>query len=231
MRMEIKKVSSASLENKTHEFLLLGFIVALGFLYIIFEWSSSDTKNKEIVPHEVDFVVEELVPITVMEPLTPPAPAVAAPPRVISPKIEIVSDPTTDVPDVEILIDDPIDPFVGSDLAGSEPELIDEPIIQIPDKVALFPGGSKAMMEYLKKHIKYPAACIEAEISGRVIVGFVVNKDGSIQDVEVLRGVNERLDAEAVRVVKSMPAWTPGEMNGIPVRSRFQLPVKFVLPG
>ena len=84
-------------------------------------------------------------------------------------------------------------------------------------------------MEYLMKNIKYPAACQEAGISGRVIVSFVVNKDGTIQNVEVIRGVHEKLDAEAVRVVKSMPAWSPGEQQGRKVRSKFQLPVFFRL--
>ena len=85
------------------------------------------------------------------------------------------------------------------------------------------------MMEYLMKNIKYPAVCQEAGISGRVIVSFVVNKDGTIQNVEVIRGVHEKLDAEAVRVVKSMPAWSPGEQQGRKVRSKFQLPVFFRL--
>ena len=112
----------------------------------------------------------------------------------------------------------------------TEPEVVDEdPIVSFAEKAPLFPGGQKAMMEYLMKNIKYPAICQEMGIQGRVVVGFVVNKDGSIQDVTVLSSVNEKLDAEAIRVVSSMPAWTPGEMQGQKVRTKFQLPVTFRL--
>lgn len=104
-----------------------------------------------------------------------------------------------------------------------------EKIERSVDKVASFPGGLQTMMNYLNRSIKYPKSCKDAGIQGRVTVSFVINKDGSIQNVEVVRGVHEILDAEAIRVVKSMPKWTPAEKNGQKVRSKYSLPINFSL--
>lgn len=225
MRMETKKVSSASLENKTHDFLLMGLVVALGFLFIAFEWSTTEVKKYEPVVETNWGDVDVMLPVTIQKPLTPPAPAVAAPPRVIAPTIVVVD--KQDVPDVTLVIPDATtdDPIVATSTKVDEPD--EAPIIFRSEVPPTFPGGQKAMMEYLMKNIKYPAVCLESGISGRVIVSFVVNTDGSIQDVVVLRGVHEKLDAEAIRVVSSMPAWTPGKNQGQNVRVRYQLPVFF----
>jgi len=224
--MEIKKIESASLENKSHDFLLMGLVVALGFLFIIFEWSSVDVKKPAPVPHDDYFGSEILVPVTIQKPNLPP-PAVSAPPRVIPPIIKPVDNDVT-VDPVDVVV--PTDDNVTYEPVVTEPEVVDEdPIVSFAEKAPLFPGGQKAMMEYLMKNIKYPAICQEMGIQGRVVVGFVVNKDGSIQNVTVLSSVNEKLDAEAIRVVSSMPAWTPGEMQGQKVRTKFQLPVTFRL--
>ena len=224
--MEIKKIESASLENKSHDFLLMGLVVALGFLFIIFEWSSVDVKKPAPVVTDDYIGSEILVPVTIQKPNLPP-PAVAAPPRVIPPIIKPVdNDVTVDPLDVVV----PTDDNVTYEPVVTEPEVVDEgPIVSFAEKAPLFPGGQKAMMEYLMKNIKYPAICQEMGIQGRVVVGFVVNKDGSIQDVTVLSSVNEKLDAEAVRVVELMPTWTPGQMQGHAVRSKFNLPVTFRL--
>lgn len=96
-------------------------------------------------------------------------------------------------------------------------------------KQASYPGGIRKMMDYIKNNIQYPKDCEKAGIQGRVIVSLVIGKDGSINDVTVLRGVHKSLDAEAVRVVKSMPNWNPAENNGKKVRSKFTLPVFFRL--
>ena len=222
--MEVKKNASASLENKSHDFLLMGLVVALGFLFIVFEWSTVDVKKSAPIVTDGDIDTEILVPVTIQKPNLPP-PAVAAPPRVIAPVITPVdNDKPVDPVDVVVPTDEPItyDPVVA------KPEVVDEDIIHVRAEVQpSFPGGPEAMMKFLKDNIKYPSICIESGIQGRVIVSFVVNKDGSIEQVEVLSGVHERLDAEAVRVVKLMPTWTPGQMQGHPVRTKFNLPVTF----
>ena len=102
-------------------------------------------------------------------------------------------------------------------------------VFDIVEQQPLFPGGPAALMKYLSEHTKYPVVAQENGIQGRVTVQFVVEKDGSISDVHVLRGVDPSLDKEAVRVVKSMPRWTPGKQNGITVRVNYRVPVLFRL--
>ena len=92
-----------------------------------------------------------------------------------------------------------------------------------------FPGGQIAMLQYIMKNIKYPEQAMKEGIQGRVTVSFIVEKDGRVSNVRLLRSVQSSLDKEAVRVVKSMPKWTPGKHNGKPVRVRFNLPVMFKL--
>lgn len=102
-------------------------------------------------------------------------------------------------------------------------------VFDIVEQQPLFPGGPAALMKYLSENTKYPVVAQENGVQGRVTVQFVVEKDGSISDVHVLRGVDPSLDKEAVRVVKSMPRWTPGKQNGSAVRVKYQVPVTFRL--
>lgn len=102
-------------------------------------------------------------------------------------------------------------------------------VFDIVEQQPLFPGGSAALVKYLSENTKYPVVAQENGVQGRVTVQFVVEKDGSISDVHVLRGVDPSLDKEAVRVVKSMPRWTPGKQNGITVRVNYRVPVLFRL--
>ena len=102
-------------------------------------------------------------------------------------------------------------------------------VFDIVEQQPLFPGGPTALMKYLSDNTKYPVVAQENGVQGRVTVQFVVEKDGSISDVHVLRGVDPSLDKEAVRVVKSMPRWTPGKQNGITVRVNYRVPVLFRL--
>ena len=92
-----------------------------------------------------------------------------------------------------------------------------------------FPGGEQAMMDFVAKNVTYPKEAMEKEISGRVLVGFIVEKDGSITETEVVKGIGGGCDEEALRVVKAMPKWKPGKQEGKPVRVHFLLPIIFKL--
>ena len=109
--------------------------------------------------------------------------------------------------------------------AEPEPEKIFDMVEQMPT----FPGGNAELMSFLAKNIKYPTIAQEYGTQGRVIVQFVVEKDGSIADARVARGVDPYLDKEALRVIKSMPHWIPGKQNGKPVRVKYTVPVMFKL--
>jgi len=109
------------------------------------------------------------------------------------------------------------------------PKEEEQKVFDYAEQMPSFPGGQGALNEYLSKTIRYPVAAEENGIQGRVIVQFVVEKDGSITDVRVVRSVDPSLDKEAVRVAKSMPRWIPGKQNGSAVRVKFTLPVSFRL--
>ena len=102
-------------------------------------------------------------------------------------------------------------------------------VYDVVEVMPQFPGGQIAMLKYIMENIKYPEQAMKEGIQGRVTVRFIVEKDGRVSNVRLLRSVQPALDKEAIRVVKSMPKWTPGKHNGKPVRVRFNLPVMFKL--
>lgn len=102
-------------------------------------------------------------------------------------------------------------------------------VFDVVEVMPQFPGGQIAMMKYIMENMKYPKQAMKEGIQGRVAVRFIVEKDGSISDVKPILSVHPLLNKEAVRVVKSMPKWTPGKQNGKPVRVRFNLPIMFKL--
>jgi protein TonB len=105
----------------------------------------------------------------------------------------------------------------------------DNKVFDVVEQQPAFPGGQGALLSWLSQNIHYPAVAEENGIQGRVVVSFVVEKDGSISNVQVVRGVDPSLDKEAARVVKSMPKWTPGKQNGQAVRVKYNVPVTFKL--
>lgn len=102
-------------------------------------------------------------------------------------------------------------------------------VFDVVEVMPQFPGGQIAMLKYIMENMKYPEQAMKEGIQGRVAVRFIVEKDGSISDVKPVLSVHPLLNKEAVRVVKSMPKWSPGKHNGKPVRVRFNLPVMFKL--
>lgn len=115
----------------------------------------------------------------------------------------------------------------GLSTLGDKPE--NDSIYQIVDEMPQYPGGEKAMMEYVAKNVKYPQEAKDKEIQGRVFVSFVVEKDGSVDEVKVMRSIGGGCDDEAVRVVKAMPKWEPGKQDGKPVRVSYMMPINFKL--
>ena len=116
------------------------------------------------------------------------------------------------------------------EIAQPEPPKEEEnKVFDVVEEQPSFPGGQGALMQWLRDNIKYPVIAAENGVEGRVIVQFVVSKTGSISDVRVARGVDPSLDKEAIRVVSSMPKWTPGKQNGTTVNVRYTLPVTFKL--
>ena len=179
-----------------------------------------------------DVIAEEEIEITRQENTPPPPPPPAAP--AVAEVLTVVED-DVELADVEIASseDDASaaqqETYVAPVVEEEEEEESAQQIFTVVEKQPEFPGGMSELMKFLAKSIKYPVIAQENGIQGRVVCSFVVNRDGSIVDIQVMRGVDPSLDKEAVRVIGTMPKWKPGEQRGKPVRVRFILPVQFRL--
>ena len=120
-----------------------------------------------------------------------------------------------------------VQPEVSQTQAVHEPLEDDNVVLTVVEKMPVFPGGQQALFEYLSKSIRYPAEAMAANEQGRVIVEFWVMKDGSIENIKVVRSISPALDKEAIRVVADMPRWTPGELRGEKVNVKYALPINF----
>ena len=225
--MEIKKTPKADLENKKSTWLLVGYVIVLAFMFIAFEWTKRDIKI-DTSQAITDLVFEEeIIPITEQPEQAPPP---AAPP--IAETLTIVED-DADVEETTIATSEETNQAVEIKyvpVAVEEEEPEEQTIFEVVEQMPEFPnGGMAGLMQYLSKNIKYPTIAQENGTQGRVTVQFVVNRDGSIVDAKVLRGVDPYLDKEAIRVISSMPKWKPGMQRGKAVRVKYTVPVMFRL--
>ena len=230
--MEVKKSPKADLEKGKTMSVLMGFIVGLAVLFVGFEWSTKDVMVVDETEQVQDVIAEEEIEITRQENTPPPPPPPAAP--AVAEVLTVVDD-DVELADVEIASseDDASvaqqETYVAPVVEEEEEEEAAQQIFTVVEKQPEFPGGMSELMKFLAKSIKYPVIAQENGIQGRVVCSFVVNRDGSIVDIQVMRGVDPSLDKEAVRVIGTMPKWKPGEQRGKPVRVRFILPVQFRL--
>lgn len=228
--MEVKKSPKADLERGKTLGILMGLVVGLAVLFVGFEWSDRDV---QVVQDDgiADVIVEEEIEITRPENTPPPPPP--PPPPAAAEVLNVVED-DVELEQQEILSSEDnqqaaqVEAYVAPAVVEEEEESSQE-IFTVVETPPEFPGGSVALFKWINSAIKYPIVAQENGIQGRVSCAFVVNRDGSIVDAEVIRGVDPALDKEALRVINSMPKWTPGKQRGKPVRVKFTLPVTFRL--
>ncbi|HZJ80990.1 MAG TPA: energy transducer TonB [Dysgonamonadaceae bacterium] len=229
--MEVKKAPKANIETHKATFFLMGLVVALAVLFVGFEWSSNISELDETVIVQ-DVLAEEEIEITQRDPTPPPPPP---PPEPEVPEIiEVTEEKVETKIDLSSLEDDQSRAQIQTYTPPPPPkpvveEEVEDEIFVVVEQQPEFPGGMSALMKFLGDNIKYPVIAQENGIQGRVITNFVVERDGSISDVQVVRGQDPSLDREAVRVIQTMPKWKPGQQRGKPVRVRFTLPVVFRL--
>ena len=227
--MEIKKSEQADLERGKGTSLLIGFVIALGVMFVALEWTQREVEdNSDLYTARDVSLNEEMIPITLPEKKTVPPPPAAVTKAEI---IEIVEDDADIEEDIMASTEDNVEwvDIDEYDVVTVEPEPEEEEIFMVVEDQPEFPGGTAALLEYLRKNIKYPAICRENNIQGRVLVTFIVNKDGAIVEPEVVKSVNPSLDKEALRVISQMPNWKPGSQRGKPVRVKYTVPVNFRL--
>ena len=225
--MQLKKSQKASLEDKKVVYVLMGFVFVLSLCYVALEWTEKEVTKYEVADMEFTFEEEVEIQQTTQETTPPPPPPPVQEVEVLNVveddvETESIEINTEDDKDVEVVIAAPVEAPVEEE----EEEVVFVVVETMPE----FPGGQQALFKYLSENVKYPAIAQENGIQGRVICQFVVNKDGSIVEVEVVRsGGDASLDKEAVRVIKSMPKWKPGKQRGKAVRVKYTVPVNFRL--
>ena len=227
--MEVKKSAKANLEDKKLLLREIGLVVALLVVLGAFQWSSKEKSTETLQADNFVVVEEEMVPITTDVPPPPPE----------APKEPVVSD-IIDIVDDDIKVDNTL--LLSTEDEGLaitvkdyvaestyvEEEIEEEVPFAIVEHKPKFQGGDQNdFTKWVFNNIVYPEIAKENGVQGRVILQFTVDKDGSVKNVKVLRGVDSSLDKEAVRVVSSSPKWEPGRQRDKPAKVTFVFPVIF----
>ena len=226
--MELKKNDQANLEKRKGVFFQLGLVIALSLILIAFEWTSGGLNANEYDTGNLEQIEEEIIPITRQEQPEPPKPP--EPPKVTE-VLQIVED-DVELEDELQLEDFEIDQDTEVEIIefAEEEEEEEAEIFFIVEDMPSFQGkGQDGFRSWIGNNLEYPEIAAENGISGRVFVKFVVESDGSISNVVLVRGVDPALDKEAIRVIKASPKWSPGKQRGKPVRVSFTFPINFVL--
>lgn len=228
--MEAKKSPKADLEKQRGLYLEIGLAVTLLIALVAFNVKSYDRGDVEIIQRTaIDEIDAEIIQTSVEEPPPPPPaeePEVATDLTIVEDDAEIKNE--VGIIDMGDNANQAAQEFTPVQVEEEE-EVVEEEIFTVVENDPEFPGGMDALYKYLRENIKYPQIAKENNITGRVFVTFVVEKDGSIANPRILRDIGGGCGAEAIRVVKSMPKWNPGKQRGKPVRVQFNLPVMFNL--
>lgn len=226
--MEIKKTKTAAIENNRSSWLLMGLVTALSFMFIAFEWTGHSGKDLTGSLANDPIFEDLLIPVTFMDAKPLPPPPVLSRQEVIQIVDNNSSTPEGTMTTTAIDPDAPVYLPFPQDLP-TKAEPVEQVIFDTAEIMPEFVGGTAALMQYLRKNIKYPTVPQENGIQGKVIVQFVVDVDGSVTHPVVVRSVDPYLDKEAIRVVASMPKWKPGMQRNTPVRVKYTIPVAFKL--
>jgi len=226
--MKTKKTPKANLEKKKSIFLQIGLVIVLSLTYMAFEWKIEENFENtlgQLIGEQID---EEDMANTFPE--SKPTP----PPPVVLEVLDIVED-DVDIEDELIIEDTDIDEDTDIKIVEVDVDDDDEEEIfnfyVLEDKPEFPFWGELGLLKWIADNTKYPESPREMGITGRILVQFVIEKDGSVSNVKVLRKVDPYLDKEAVRVIKSMPKWKPGKQRGKPVKVSFQVPINFTISG
>jgi periplasmic protein TonB len=221
--MELKKNLESDLRRWYAPFLNFGLILSVSVVLAAFEWKAYEEKPLLEISNTNSNWDTEVIPITIQ---VPPS----APPPVIAPQIKVIDD---DIELDELLTIDinlPGDEIIPEIKLAGPPNIdVAAEILDFTEVQAQFQGGMDAWYAYLKSNLTYPKQPQRMGIEGTVFLRFIINTDGSIQDVEVVRSVDPLLDRVALEVIENSPRWKPAVHHGRPVRSRMTMPIKFKL--
>lgn len=231
--METKKSREADLERRRPQRFLLGLVVALALFFVALEWNSSDSgwsffdadddleAELELEPLKRD---KDEIPMMLPQEKTPEQPK--------SEQLRLVEDAVdteiAELPDNTEMPEIPEDPEQPEQ--AEVVDMYDEPVdIRVVEDLPQFPGGAAEFMKWLTKNLKYPPSAQQRKVEGKVLAQFIVNKDGSISNLELVQTLDPQCDREALRVLRMMPKWQAGIMDAKPCRTRVCIPIVFKL--
>ena len=228
--MELKKNPKVDIGRKKWMLFSIGLAITMLFLVVSFEWKVYD-KNAQVVvleEEEIEYMMED-PPIT-QQP-SPPPPVLQQPEVVEVPDEEEIDDEIEANMDIELKDIPTPAPPKAKPKKKKKPKVEEkeEEIFMIVEEQAMPKGGLKKFYKYISDNLSYPSQARRMGVEGRVFLQFVVEKDGSITDIKVLKGIGSGCDEEAVKVLKSAPKWKPGKQRGKAVRVRRSIPVFFKL--
>jgi periplasmic protein TonB len=221
--MKEVKNQESDLERKRVALFFLGLLMATAIVLVAFEWktfyqapSLGTLQDRQGLP--VETVLNAFTPLKSTPPPPPLRPIID----------EFAYNDRDDLLDADLFVPDVDLPetIVEIDFRGED---IDEEPVLIADEMPEFPGGIDAMYDFLRSTLRYPRMAVDANISGKVFVSFVVDKQGNISKVKVLNSIGGGCDEEAIRVIEAMPRWKPGKQRGLPVNVSYTLPISFTL--
>jgi protein TonB len=228
--MEQKKKPSADVYRKTWTFFFTGLVISLGLVITAFEWKFYD--DLEVVSlGALEAEETEILDIPITEMPPPPPPVLQQP--------EIIEVPDEEEIEQEVEMD--LDVEIKEEKAVVKPIKIDAPppppqveekedeIFMVVENQPEPEGGMAAFYKYVGKEMDYPKQARRMGVEGRVFMQFVVDKDGSLTDIKVLKGIGSGCDEEAIRVLQAAPKWKPGKQRGRPVKVRMSIPIVFKL--
>lgn len=234
--MEVKKSREADLERKRPAWMAMGMALAIAAFIIAIEYS---TKERDGLL-DSDFLDEIAEDMEFIPPIVEPLPKEEVPQKAPSDMIEVVNEVYENEDKQEELLETKPELAVEEEVLEENVEdkveavLIEQQEEEVKtirelDDLPVFPGGMSQLVRWLTQNLKYPETAKNEKVSGKVLVSFVINADGVVTDVKLVKPVDQRLDREALRVVRMMPKWQPGLINGKPCKTLVNLPIVFKL--
>ena len=233
--MEVKKTSRADLDGRRGRNFLMGAVLVLTLLYVALEydWTASDdeydAETLENIVKELDLEAlkeEERIPLLKEQVVERPQSADKLNVVDEEPEVELKDEMAPPENDVDLKTLDEVEDSEQPNAVDMENNPLNFRIVeQLPE----FPGGAVEFMKWLTKNLHYPSSAQQRKVQGKVVAQFIVNTDGSISDIEIMKSVDASLDREAVRVLRLMPNWKPGQQDARPCRTQVCIPIVFKL--
>ena len=228
--MEPKKSKNADLQGKRSLFLEIGFVLALGLVLLAFEWASRPAEVEGFQKQTEADLIQETVPVTRQqerkEPPPPPPPKSTEVINIVDNNVEIEDELVLEESEADQDTRVSIDAFATEE----EEEEEEEQVFVVVEDMPSFQGkGLDAFAAFVQQNLEYPYVAMENGIEGTVYLRFIVDKDGSVINIEVLRGVDPTLDKAAIEAVQRAPKWEPGKQRGKPVKVSCTMPIIFTL--